>query len=77
MSAGDAALWKVIGWDTFAGEEYPISQHETEGEARLAAQSYLRKLERDQPTVSSGGQDGIQDQVFVAGPGVRYRVRPD
>jgi len=74
MSAADEDLWQLVGWDTFASEEYPISRHATERECRAAARDYLRDLELQQPSERSGGQEGIQDQVFIAGPrGVRYR----
>jgi hypothetical protein len=68
--------WKVVGWDTFAGDDYPVSQHATEKEAQQAAQDYLREIEREQPSERSGGQDGIQDQAYIVGPNrVSYWVR--
>ena len=68
--------WKVVGWDTFAGDDYPVSQHATEKEAQQAAQEFLREIECQQPSERSGGQDGIQDQVSISGPNwVFYQVR--
>jgi hypothetical protein len=68
--------WRVVGFDTFAGELYPLSEHGTELECYRAAKEYLEELERTQPTEHSGGPDGIQDWVFVVTPTghyVRYR----
>ena len=68
--------WRLVGWDTFEGAEYPLSEHDTEGDCLRAARDRLRELERTQPTLSSGGQDGIQDQVLIETPdGLRYRFR--
>ncbi len=68
--------WKLVGWDTFAGDDFLVSQHATESEAQQAAQEFLREIEHQQPSESSGGQDGIQDQVSISGPNwVFYRVR--
>jgi hypothetical protein len=69
--------WKLQGYDTFAHEGYPLDgEFETENEAIAAAKAYLDDLERTQPSASSGGQDGIQDQVYVIRPdGTSFRVR--
>jgi hypothetical protein len=68
--------WKVVGLDTFAGDQYPVSQHATEREAQQAAQEFLREIEGQQPSERSGGQDGIQDRAYIAGPNrVSYWVR--
>ena len=69
--------WLLEGWDTFAGHSYPIpGRYRSEAAAVRAARRQLKQLERLQPTATSGGQDGIQDQVFVVAPdGKRYRVR--
>ena len=51
--------------------------YETEDEAVAAARARLVELEREQPSVSSGGQGfgGIQDQVYVVRPdGSTFRV---
>jgi len=67
--------WAVIGLDVFAREEYPISTHATEAEARAAAEKCLGELDVEQPPETSGGQDGLQDRLFVRAPnGKRYRV---
>jgi hypothetical protein len=66
--------WRLIGWDTFDGADYPLSEHETEELAIKAARERLRDLELSQPSAQSGGQVGIQDQVFIGRPdGSRYR----
>jgi hypothetical protein len=67
-------LWRLVGWDTFASEAYPVSRHATEHECRAAAREFLRALEIQQPSEQSGGQDGIQDRVFILGPdGEQYQ----
>jgi hypothetical protein len=69
--------WVIVGWDTYAGESYWIpGEYDTEEKALEAAKAYLVHLEITQPTSESGGQDkyGIQDRVFVSGPGKFYRV---
>ncbi len=76
--------WRLVGLDTFSYEWYPILndnyskrlEFETEDEARLAAEKQLEKIEQQQPTASSGGQDpgGIQDRIYIESPtGERYR----
>ena len=68
--------WWVEGWDTFAGEAYQVSGNHRSRPA--ATRAYLRRLNRGQPVATSGGQDGIQDQVFVRGPGGEsIRIRSD
>lgn len=69
--------WRLEGWDTFSMESYPLEgEYNNEEEAREAAQKYLAELQESQPTASSGGQDGIQDQVYIYGPdGSGYRFR--
>jgi hypothetical protein len=70
--------WRLQGWDTFAGESYPIlGSYATKAGAVAAAKRYLQKLERQQPTAHSGGQEGIQDRIYVLGPdGHSYRALP-
>lgn len=67
--------WTLEGYDTFAGEYYDLpGKYETREDAERAASERLQELEREQPSARSGGQTGIQDQVFVIGPdGWRYR----
>ncbi|MEM6497188.1 MAG: hypothetical protein AAF709_10725 [Pseudomonadota bacterium] len=69
--------WWLEGWDTFGGHSYPIAgRYRTKEAATRAARRQLAKLERLQPTSASGGQDGIQDQVYVRGPnGESLRVK--
>lgn len=72
--------WKLIGFDTFAEEDYPIgANYSSEEKARDAATSYFKKLDEEQPPESSGGQGelGIQDRIFVQRPdGSRFRFIP-
>jgi hypothetical protein len=74
----DRSRWHVIGYDTFAGEFYRYPQSfPDEDIARTAAVHRLIQLEKEQPSESSGGQadEGIQDRVFILGPGGEfYRV---
>jgi hypothetical protein len=71
-------LWKIQGHDTFSREDYPLpGEYETEEEAVAAAHERLEHLEATQPSPTSGGQDGIQDQVYVIRPdGIVFRVWP-
>lgn len=61
--------WHLIGLDTFDGEFYPISEHDTEVLCREAATKQLEEIELHQPSSSSGGSSGIQDKVFILAPG--------
>ncbi|MBN2431219.1 MAG: hypothetical protein JXQ27_07070 [Acidobacteria bacterium] len=74
----DPHKWHLLGYDTFAREYYLyFLAFDTEMEARLAAEMALWDLEDTQPTQISGGQGerGIQDRVFVIGPGGEfYRI---
>ena len=70
--------WRLEGWDTFSGHGYALAGRYRSREAAIrAARRQLRKLERLQPTAQSGGQAGIQDQVFIVSPtGQKERVFP-
>lgn len=70
--------WRIEGWDTFAGHGYPLAgRYRTRASAVRAARRELAKLEKLQPTETSGGQDGIQDQVYIVAPdGRRERILP-
>ncbi len=71
-------LWRVVDWDTFAREEYPVSTHATEAEAISAAKVLFAEIQKDQPESQSGGQDGIQDHVFIISPeGIRTQYLSD
>lgn len=62
-------VWRLRGYDPFADEWYPLDGiFLSERAAARAAHRQLRRLERLQPTVVSGGQDGIQDQVYIVRP---------
>lgn len=68
--------WTLQGYDTFDREHYSLPGHfGSEPEATEAARARLAGLERTQPSSASGGQDGIQDHVYVVRPdGSRFRV---
>jgi hypothetical protein len=68
--------WELRGHDTFTNEDYPLAgDFDTEHDAIMAAKLELINLERTQPSLESGGQDGIQDHVYVIRPnGTRFRV---
>jgi DNA-directed RNA polymerase subunit RPC12/RpoP len=70
--------WKLKGYDTFEEKYYNLpGEHNNKEEAEKAAQSYLQELESTQPSATSGGQSGIQDQVYIVSPeGEERRVRP-
>jgi len=62
-------IWRLRGYDTFAGEWYDLpGEFPSESLARWAARRRLRALEREQPARYSGGQEGIQDQVYIVRP---------
>lgn len=68
--------WGLEGWDTFAGHSYPLpGRFRTRQGAVRAARRVLANLEKTQPSENSGGQDGIQDRVYVVAPdGKRERI---
>lgn len=70
--------WKLEGWDTFARHAYPIKGSYPDRESAIrAARRELARIEKMQPTGTSGGQGGIQDQVYVVSPdGEKTRIRP-
>ena len=74
----DGNIWTVEGYDTFSRESYELPGiYFSEEEAVKFALEYLEKLEKQQPKRFSGGQSGIQDQVFVIRPdGSNFRVIP-
>ena len=73
-----AQSWRLEGWDTFGGHAYGLpGNYRTQESAVKAAKRELRKIEKMQPSGSSGGQDGIQDQVYIIGPdGERSQILP-
>ncbi len=68
--------WKLRGHDTFANEDYPLEgEFDSEDDAIATAKVHLADLEIMQPSLETGGQSGIQDQVFVIRPdGSRFQV---
>jgi hypothetical protein len=73
-----APRYKLMGYDTFSAEWYNLGSYPSETAAQNAAQEKLKENELHQPSSSSGGQSGIQDQVHIQQPdGTRYRVYPN
>jgi hypothetical protein len=77
--------WKLEGYDTFSNEPYALGRpgsglepsYPSRDAALAGAHQRLADLERSQPSASSGGQDGIQDRVYLIHPdGHRERVLP-
>ena len=68
-------VWGLREWDTFSSESYDFGERFlSEKSARRAARKKLVRLEKWQPTEMSGGQDGIQDQMWIVRPdGSAYR----
>lgn len=61
--------FNLLGFDTFEGEYYPLpGVYHTYKAALNAARARLKALEMEQPSQRSGGQSGIQDQVFIQRP---------
>jgi hypothetical protein len=71
-------VWRLRGYDTFAREWYPLGGiYLSERAALRAAHKRLEELERSQPSATSGGQEGIQDQVYIVRPdGTIFRYLP-
>jgi hypothetical protein len=68
--------WKLLGYDTFSNEWYPLSEHKNQELAEKAAAKRMDGLEVSQPANQSGGQGlfGIQDRIFIERPdGFKYR----
>lgn len=74
VSAGKGE-WRLEGYDTFEEVAYPLEgTYGRREEAEAAAEARLAELERSQPTATSGGQNGIQDRIFLVSPdGARIR----
>ncbi len=70
--------WRLKGWDTFAGHSYNLSgRYRCRAAVLAAARSALKRIEQLQPASSSGGQEGIQDRVYIIAPdGTSERVLP-
>ncbi len=68
-------MWRIIGRDALDWDFYPLpGAYPNRKEAEQAARQRLCYLEGFQPTATSGGQNGIQDRVFVVSPsGTSYR----
>ena len=70
-------MWKLKGYDTFAREPYTLpGRYFSQAAAERAAWRRLRELEVTQPQTMSGGQNGIQDRVYIIRPdGTQYLYR--
>lgn len=68
-------VWRLVGYDTFSNEWYDLDgKYHSEEAAEKAAKKRMGELEKSQPSVSSGGQSGIQDRVYIEGPdGQKHR----
>jgi hypothetical protein len=61
----EGELWRVVGFDTFAREEYGIGSYATREEAMTAARAKLAIIARNQPFEVAGS---LQDDVAVVSP---------
>lgn len=62
-------VWWLEGWDSFAGEHYRIpGRYWTFDSALRNAHRRLKDLEKYQPSSISGGQEGLQDRIYIRGP---------
>ena len=67
--AQDPAKYHLNGFDTFDEEDYPLAKDIDDlPTAQMLYFARLRHLEANQPSVSSGGQRGIQDKVLIVHP---------
>ena len=68
---------RLKGYDPFSSEYYDLDgEYSTHLEAENAARKQLLELEASQPSDQTGGQDGIQDRVYIVHPnGSLERVR--
>ena len=58
--------WRLVGYDSFADEPYPIAGiYATKAETQAAARAYEAKIERTQPRAQAGN---LQDKVYVLAP---------
>ena len=72
-----ANVYRLRGYDPFSSDYYDLGgEYPTYQEAETAARMELQKLDISQPSEQSGGQDGIQDCVYIVLPsGHLERVR--
>lgn len=71
-------LWTIEGYDSFAKEAYALpGSYSSQRVAEKAALRRLKALEMMQPSEISGGQNGMQDQIYIRRPdGTSYRFVP-
>src|SRR5258708_29915262 len=64
-----ANVYRLRGYDPFSSDCYDLGgEYATYLEAENAARMELQELEVSQPSAQSGGQDGIQDRVYIVLP---------
>lgn len=65
----DPGKYHLDGFDTFEGESYPLARDIDDlPTAQMLYTAGMRHLEETQPSSSSGGQNGIQDKVYIIHP---------
>lgn len=62
-------MWKVVCFDTFAGDFYGESRHRREETARQKAEARKNSILRTQP-----GAGGLQDRVYLINPEGRQLI---
>jgi hypothetical protein len=68
-----ANSYRLKGYDPFSSDYYDLGgEFSTLAEAQAAARKELNELEAQQPSAQSGGQDGIQDRVYIIHPNGQY-----
>lgn len=74
MEIKNKKIYKLRELDMFDFESCTFGEYVSEEEVRNAARKRLEELEISQPTAESGGQNGIQDRIYVVRPdGTEYR----
>jgi len=65
-------MWRVVGIDTFAREEYGVGRFATRGEAMAAAHAHLQHI-----ALHQAGAGELQDSVAVIDPdGMQVPIDP-
>ena len=68
-----AGVYRLKGYDPFSSDYYDMGgEFLSLEEAEAAARKELQELEIAQPSAGSGGQDGIQDRVYIVHPNGHY-----
>lgn len=61
----EETMWRVVGFDTFAREEYSLGSFATRAEAMAKARAQLASIQQSQPREIAGA---LQDDVAVIAP---------